>query len=355
MKKFILLFASVASLFSGCSEYIVGYDASTIEHLCRINYTSLTKIDVDLFCCDAELIGHTWKDGVGTLYFNEDITVVRDWAFSSCDSLTSITIPDSVTSIGDAAFSYCTLLTSVTIPDSVTSIGDGAFQYCTSLTSITIPDSVTSIGEYAFLYCSSLTSVTIPDSVTSIGNYAFSGCSGLKSFKGKYASSDGRCLIKDGELIGFAPCGLTQYTIPDSVTSIGDGAFAGCSSLTSITIPESVTSIGGFAFNGCSSLTSITIPNSVTSIGSAAFYRCSSLTSITIPDSVTSIKSYAFSYCSSLASVYCKATTPPTGGDYMFYDNASSCKIYVPTESVDAYKSAEYWSKYKYDIVGYDF
>ena len=309
MKKFILLFASVASLFSGCSEYIVGYDASTIEHLCRINYTSLTKIDVDLFCCDAELIGHTWKDGVGTLYFNEDITVVRDFAFAYCSSLTSITIPDSVTSIGDSAFNYCT-----------------------SLTSITIPDGVTSIGEYAFLYCSSLTSVTIPDSVTSIGNYAFSGCSGLKSFKGKYASSDGRCLIKDGELIGFAPCGLTQYTIPDSVTSIGDGAFSDCDSLTSITIPDSVTSIGD-----------------------NAFYFCTSLTSITIPDGVTSIGDYAFLGCNSLKEVYCKPTTPPTGGYNMFYNNASGRTIYVPSNSVSAYKSASGWSDYKNYIVGYDF
>ena len=309
MKKFILLFASVASLFSGCSEYVVGYDASTIEHLSRINYTSLTKIDVDLFCCDAELIGHTWKDGVGTLYFNEDITVVRDFAFAYCSSLTSITIPDSVTSIGDSAF-----------------------KYCSSLTNVNIPDSVTSIGNYAFYYCSSLTSITIPDSVTSIGISAFSGCSGLKSFKGKYASSDGRCLIKDGELISFAPCGLTQYTIPDSVTSIGDAAFANCTSLTSITIPDSVKSIG-----------------------SQAFYFCTSLTSITIPDGVTSIGDYAFLGCNSLKEVYCKPTTPPTGGFLMFDNNASGRKIYVPSNSVSAYKSASGWSDYKNYIVGYNF
>ena len=257
MKKFILLFASVASLFSGCSEYIVGYDASAIEHLCRINYTSLTKIDVDLFCCDAELIGHTWKDGVGTLYFNEDITVVRDDAFWNCSSLTSITIPESVTLI----------------------------------------------GEYAFYGCSSLTSITIPN----------------------------------------------------SVTSIGKGAFSNCSSLTSITIPESVTSIGRYVFYGCSSLKSITIPDSVTTIGISAFYGCSSLKSITIPDSVTSIGVSAFYYCDSLTSVYCEATTPPTGDSSMFGENASDRKIYVPTESVNAYKSASYWSDYKNDIVGYDF
>ena len=205
MKKFILLFASVASLFSGCSEYIVGYDASTIEHLCRINYTSLTKIDVDLFCCDAELIGHTWKDGVGTLYFNEDITVVRDDAFWKCSSLTSITIPESVTLIGECAFYGCSSLTSVTIPNSVTSIGKYAFSYCRGLTSINIPDSVTSIGQAAFFNCDSLTSVTIPDSATSIGVSAFYGCSSLKSI-----------------------------TIPDSVTSIGVSAFYYCDSLTSV-------------------------------------------------------------------------------------------------------------------------
>ncbi len=194
------------------------------------------------------------------------VTSIGEFAFSGCEGLASIAIPDSVTSIGEFAFYGCSGLTSITIPDSVTSIGDYAFSGCSGLTSITIPDSVTSIGLCAFSDCSSLTNITIPDGVTSIGDYAFSGCSGL-----------------------------TSITIPDSVTSIGDSAFSGCSSLTSITIPDGVTSIGDSAFSGCSSLTSITIPDGVTSIDYRAFYGCSSLTSITLPDSVTRISRYAFS------------------------------------------------------------
>ena len=331
----------------------------------------------------------------------DSVTTIGDYAFYDCGSLTSITIPDSVTTIGDYAFRSCSSLTSVTIPDGVTSIGSSTFDGCRSLTSITIPDSVTTIGEDAFHGCSSLTSVTIPDSVTTIGYAAFSGCSSLTIFNGKYASEDGRCLIVDGTLNSFAPAGLTEYNIPDSVTTIGYCAFIGCSSLTSVTIgdsvttigysafydcgsltsvtipdsvttigiytfyncrsltsvtiPDSVTSIENSVFYGCSSLTSVTIPDSVTTIGDEAFKDCRSLTSVTIPDSVTTIGGSAFYNCSSLTSVYCKATTPPAGGSYMFSFNASGRKIYVPMESVEAYKSASYWSSCKNDIVGYDF
>ncbi|MBO5900925.1 MAG: leucine-rich repeat domain-containing protein [Alistipes sp.] len=193
-------------------------------------------------------------------------------------------------------------LTSYTIPSNVKVIDDYAFYGCSILESLTIPNSVTCIGDWAFADCSSLKSITIPNSVTEIGWDAFRGCSSLKSFNGKFASEDGRCLIKDGELIAFAPAGLTSYTIPNSVTSIREGAFWGCSSLTSITIPNSVTSIGRHAFYGCSSLTSITIPNSVTSIEWDAFRSCSNLTSITIPNSVTSIGQVALDGCNSLKS-----------------------------------------------------
>ena len=284
------------------------------------------------------------------------VTTIGDWVFSDCNKLTSVTIGNGITSIEYSSFSGCTNLTSVTIPDSVTRIEGFAFSHCSNLTSVTIPDSVTEIEFNAFSNCSNLISVTIPDGVTTIGDSAFTGCDSLTEFTGKFAEDNGRILVVDGTLVAFAPAGITEYSIPDGVTTIGDSAFRDCVNLTSVTISDSVVNIGPIAFGYCDNLTSVTIPDSVTTIGNYAFTYCDNLTSVTIGNSVTTIGTSTFNGCKSLTSAYCKATTPPSLGDTSVFDsNGSGRTIYVPTESVDAYKSATNWSEYADAIMGYDF
>ena len=406
---------------------------------------------------------YSYRSSIKSVVITDGVTSIGEAAFVYCTGLTSVTIPNSVTSIGEMAFYYCTVLTSVTIPNSVTSIGrwafegctgltsidvasdnsnycsedgvlfnkdkttlirypggkqgsytipnsvtsigGGAFAFCKGLTSVTIPNSVTSIESDAFRYCTGLTSVTIPNSVTSIGDWAFSDCSGLTSINvasdnSNYCSVDGVLFNKDKTTLiqypggkqgaytipnsvtsignnafyectgltsvtipnsvtsigewAFAYCrGLTSVTIPNSVTSIGRDAFYNCSGLTSVTIGNSVTSIGDGAFSGCSGLTSIEIPNSVTSIGSSAFWGCSGLTSVTIGNSVTSIGGSAFHRCTGLTSITCEAITPPTLGSDVFYTVDKSIPLYVPAESVEAYQTADQWKDFT-NIIGLD-
>ena len=297
MKKIVSIFLSLAMLLSIVSvvDFSAYADVETGKCGGNVTYSLDTSTGVLTISGTGKMTDYSYYSSP----FRYD-TKIR-----------AVTIDYGVTSIGDFAFFNCTSLTSVTIPDSVTSIGYAAFKNCRSLTSVTIPNSVTIIWDQAFCFCKSLTSITIPNTVTSIGESVFSRCTSLTSIEvsgnnKNYSSLDGVLFNKDKSELIIYPAGKTdgEYEIPNSVTSIGEDAFDGCSSLASVTIPNSVTSIGSSAFCYCTSLSSVTIPDSVTSIGQCVFIYCSSLSSVTIPNSVTSIDANAFLDCTSLKDVY---------------------------------------------------
>ena len=301
------------------------------------------------------------------------LTYIGGYAFKGCESLTSVTIPNSVTSIGYKAFKGTALYNDPTnwengalyidnclieannsfvghfrIKENTRVIADSAFYDCTSLTSVTIPNSVTEIGWNAFggtalyenpanwengaLYIDDcLIKVDegfaghfrIKENTRVIADNAFGYCTSLTSV----IIPNSETSIGEG---AFSDCSsLTSVTIPNSVTSIGRSAFWGCSSLTSVSIPNSVTWIGNYAFDGCKSLTSVTIPNSVTWIGNHAFWGCSSLTSVSIPNSVTWIGNHAFAWCKSLTSVTIPNSVTSIG-DEAFLGCTSLTSVTIP-------------------------
>lgn len=243
--------------------------------------------------------------GLRSITLPDSITCIGSNAFRDCRELHTITIPDAITTIEDSTFYGCRRLCNINLPSSLISIGNDAFHGCGEwgLRSVTIPSSVTRIGSGAFAQ-TALTSITIPDSVMEIGENPFGSC-----LENVITSPSHPCLAYQdnilynkttGTLLHFIPKpDMAEYTIPAYITSIGNGAFRGRSSLQRIIIPDSVRSIGPIAFSFCQGLTSLFIPDSVQSIGDKAFFECRNLTSISIPDSVRSIGFDAFSLNSS--------------------------------------------------------
>ncbi|GBU27107.1 hypothetical protein R84B8_00630 [Treponema sp. R8-4-B8] len=292
-----------------------------------------------------------------TLYADPDKYIYLDLSGS-----TITTIPDYAF-FDFSTFNKCTTLTGITIPNSVIQIGEGAFIFCENLASVIIPNSVISIGFEAFSLCSSLTSVTIPNSVTSIAIPAFSSCTSLSTIdvatgNTAYLSQDGILYNKDKTVLHTYPAGKTDvsFSIPSSVTTIGDYALYYCSNLKSVTIPESVKSIGKSSFSRCTGITSLTIPDSVISFGSRGsfsycsnlesvmignsvtniteetFYHCTSLTNVTIGNSVTSFEHYAFGGCSSLNNITIPNSVTTIG--YRAFINCTSLTSIIIPDSV---------------------
>ena len=228
--------------------------------------------------------GAAETEGIFTYESNYDSVTI-----TKCDNTVTgeVVIPATlggkqVKYIGEKAFEWCDKMTSVVVPKGVMSISSNAFLNCIDLESITIPGSLSYIDGSAFTNCNKLKKVYISDLAA--------WCNGFGSYRCPFSGFD---LYLNGEL-------LTEVIIPDSVTKIGNYAFANCKSIVNVTIPESVTTIGDSAFSHCENLTDIEIPDGVTSIGSSVFESCSSLKSITIPGSISQIDNYSFDGCSSL-------------------------------------------------------
>ncbi|NQW99272.1 leucine-rich repeat domain-containing protein [bacterium] len=279
---------------------------------------------------------------VSTLTIHEGLVAIGSFAFYRCSSLTELVIPDSVRSIGTYAFSGCRGLTSltisanlntlanstfsgcsgltgVTIPNGVTSLGDSAFSDCSGLVAISLPSSLTRLGNAIFSRCTKLAAVIIPSNVASIGENAFSQCDRLISITVDPANpsfSDLGGVLFDkpkSTLIRYPAARSGDYTVPSSVSVMGDYAFSSCRGLAAVTVSPATTRIGKYAFSSCTGLTLTSFPQGLIRIENNAFASCLGLKNLTIPSTVTTLGESAFANCSALESVSILSSSPSIG------------------------------------------
>lgn len=281
---------------------------------------SVTSIGEGAFCCCAKLTSITIPDGVKS---------IGNYAFAGCSALESITIPDSVLNIGYSAFKECTALKNITIPGSVLSIGDNAFKECTALESAIISEGVKSIGDNAFYNCTNLVNVSLPDSLTSISFNTFYGCTNLQTYDDGTAyylgNSENHYLV----LVSVISKEITSFTIDDKTKFIWSSAFSECRVLESIENTQNILCIGSHAFEHCNNLKTFTIPYGVTTIEDGTFFCCTNMQTITIPETVTSIGQSAFEGCNNLQSISIPNSVTSIGNK-AFYECKKLENIIIP-------------------------
>ena len=275
------------------------------------------------------------------------------------ETVTNDNVEYTVTRIGVSAFRYGFDVHSVQIPNTVTVIEGSAFWDCANMVSVNIPNSVTRIDSEAFFDCISLTSLSIPNSVEYIGGFALFGCGGsatsitVASDNPKYDSRN-NCNAVIETATNILLVGSNHTIIPDSITRIAEGAFWACRDMTQLELPQTVTEICDYAFGLCEGLTDIIIPENVTSIGLESFWGCSGLTSVDMGPSMSYIGSWAFEDCENLTSVTCRAVRPPYVQEGVFQnkngDVFEQATVYVPQESLEAYRADEEWGKFTHIV-----
>ena len=388
MKRLIDIGKNLKQILNDSNVELVNKGLNSADSLYSVA-TELSKIEIDKLpqVLSKEIIEVREED------FGEG--KIKDYAFYDCKNLMNITIPNSITTIGGHAFYNCESLTEVTIPDGVTTIGAEAFYSCSSLTEVIIPDSVTTIGRVAFMNTPYYNNqLNWENNTLYIDNHLI-----------KYNGTANNIIIKDN-IITLADEAFSEnaylktINLPSNLRNIGKNAFYNCTSLKSITIPDSVETIGVSAFEECRTVTNINIPNNITKIENRAFYKVGSHSGrdipiiihnniisigdeafceaslgeliikngieyigksafykaginssmVHIPESVKFIGAQAFTNNSYVQSYYFYSKIPPVLEQYCF----NGANIYVPTDSVDVYKSATNWSAYSGRIYGHD-
>lgn len=339
--------------------------------------STITKIDEWAF---------SEASGLQRVNIPESVKEIGSSAFQGCLSLREVTVPSKIKTLKSFVFNLCENLTKVNLPEGLTTIQTAAFSACTNLRSLKIPSTVTQIWGIAF-WKSGLDTINVPDGIQFIGDAAFCACDNLKKINisrdNEYYTVDRDFLYdKEKSILYCCPVGLnlSSVTVDSSVRTIAEGAFACSPFLNEVILPDSLKEMGMNTFLNCTSLAAIDLPAGMTSIGNSSFskctalktfkfpaalsqikpktlYECYGITSITLPDSLTAMGAYSICYCDNLKEVYAPAKTPAVLDpdlEPFFELNMAAITLYVPEESVEAYKAAPVWKDFG-KIQGHDF
>lgn len=313
--------AAVGNIATSCD--IVVYQSDNV-----IIYTTTDKKVLKPYneaAFSSAIVSNTYIGDVGIITFEKPLTFIGGAAFYYQSKLQSIIIPETVSTIGEKSFQYCTGLLSVKLPQSLTLIKYKAFYWCRSLAALVFPDNVQEIGDEAFAYCYKAfenNTLTLPKKLQTISRGAFKDCNLLNVIWNENLNYIGSTAFCNND--------FEEISIPGNVATIDHHCFETCRLLKKVEFQEGITKVDGYCFLYCVKLSKVILPSTITELG------------------------YIFPQCYSLKDVYVKAMIPPVLSSDVFGSvNLNQLSIWVPRESVEAYK--EKWNTYKDNIKGYDF